>query len=526
MNSGVLQFSLGLATGGFLSPLNSTMSRLTGFIGGMVSLGAITEGVMSAIERGAALEHLSKRTNTSVADLFKLQRGFKAVGMDADAVGGILFKMQKSLGGVNEYGVDTKSIFHRMGLEIDTLKKMNAPQQLAAIAGGLGKLNTTSAASAAGSIFGREGAQQMVQLSRSTGEFAEAMRKAARDAENAARTSASFARLERGLVEIKGHVQTLFAGLAEGLAPSILSIEAMINKMDFTRFGENIGQQVGGIMTAFTQAFKEGKLSELIGDALQLGFDSLLIFAPGMFEKIGYFLLRALESPLAQIQAGMEYALEAGAHAFATSKTFQTIIRAIAPGAGLILGAIGDTGKVDYQQILKDRKEEGVKFNLFGAETGIGDANKDSDKRLAEAGKKFKEKWAGFSSKLGDFQSRAPNAFKLSDIFGTPAKNFKEFQKTGGTKSGVWGPIVDAMSRAPKPKGVDKIGDSLQPTVNHYKPEFTSLEKMGFVMGGGSNPILDLNRRTATAAEKTVALLGKISGQLDGNNGGSVTNQI
>lgn len=505
MNSGILQFSLGLATGGFLSPLNSTMSRLTGFIGGMVSLGAITEGVMSAIERGAALEHLSKRTNTSVADLFKLQRGFKAVGMDADAVGGILFKMQKSLGGVNEYGVDTKSIFHRMGLEIDTLKKMNAPQQLAAIAGALGKLSTTGAASAAGSIFGREGAQQMVQLSRSTGEFAEAMRKAQRDADNMQRNAAGFARLERGLVAIKGKVQSLFAGLAEGLAPSILSIEAMINKMDFTGFGENIGQQLGGIMTAFTQAFKEGKLSELIGDALQLGFDSLVIFAPGMFEKMGYFLLKAFESPLTQIQAGMEYAMtEAMIGPKSGLRAFLNNYSKLIPGLNLGDVLVGK-GQRSFEDYLKDRKEEGVKFNLFGAETGIGDANTDSNKRLAAATEKFKGKWAGFSAKMGDFQSRAPNAFKLSDIFGTPAKNFKEFQKTGGTKSGVWGPIADYMSRAPKPNDTvpPPIG-KLAPKENHYKPEASNLEKMGFIMGGGRiNPMRQVEN-----------LLGKILDKL------------
>jgi hypothetical protein len=71
-----------------------------------------------------------------------------------------------------------------------------------------------------------------------------------------------------------------------------------------------------------------------------------------------------------------------------------------------------------------------------------------------------------------------------------------------------------------------KNADSLEAASNHYKPEATSLEKMGFVMGGGSSPILELNRRTATGVEKTVTLLGKISGQLSGAFGGAATNQL
>jgi hypothetical protein len=40
MNSGVLQFSLGLATGGFLGPLGGAMTGLKSFIAGAVGFGA------------------------------------------------------------------------------------------------------------------------------------------------------------------------------------------------------------------------------------------------------------------------------------------------------------------------------------------------------------------------------------------------------------------------------------------------------------------------------------------------------
>ena len=473
MNSGVLQFSLGLATGGFLSGLNSTVGKLTGFIGGMVSLGAITSGVMSAIERGAALEHLSKRTDTSVASLFELQKGFKAVGIDSESVGPLLFKLQKSLGGVNEYGEDTRSIFHRMGLSVDTLKKMNAPQQIMAIANGLAQLNITGASNAAGGIFGREGAAQMVQLSRSTGEFGEAMRKAQREAQNLQRNAEAFARIERGIDAIKGKVGSLFTGIAEGLAPGIQAIEDQLNAIDLTSVGERIGK----VLTAFAEAFREGKLSELIALSLKTGFEVGVAALPVVLEKIGYMLLKVFETPLLYLQAGMEWVIE---------KAME--------GLGKIPGVNKATGLKDFKadsfdDILKERKQDGLKFNLGSGEFGLDDISSDADERWAEAKKKIK-------------------------TIGSP----------------LMGMIDGLASRAPKLKGANaeakKLGDQLTPSQNHYKNEANSFEKMGFVMGGSANPLLELNRRTASATEKTAQGINKLVGMFGGGTPAGATNQL
>jgi hypothetical protein len=70
--------------------------------------------------------------------------------------------------------------------------------------------------------------------------------------------------------------------------------------------------------------------------------------------------------------------------------------------------------------------------------------------------------------------------------------------------------------RAPKlsPESGSKGGpvdEDLMNQEKHYKPEFTSLEKMGFVMGGANNPMLDYAKRTASAAERSLAFLGQIA---------------
>ena len=454
----------------------------------MVSIGAVTEGVMGAIGKGVELEHLSRRTGESVASLYQLQRGFENAGVEADALGPMLFKLQKSLGGVNEFGQETKSTFFRMGLDIGTLKHMDAPVQFRAVANALQTMNTSARAAAAGAIFGREGAQQFVQLANSLGEFDEGIRRSAKDAGELERIAPIAEKLEQGFKEGKAHVQAFFAGILEGVAPALQSIEDWFNNMDLSGFGQKIGK----VLTAFVEAFKAGRLGELIGESLKFGFDSLLAIAPAMFERLGYFLLKALETPLEYIQAAMEYALEAGAHAFAKSKIFRHIVTAINPVAALGLAYIGDSGAPDFQKILADRKAEGVKFNIGTGEFGLPDIDKDAADRMKAA-----------LAKIGELSK--PLEAMIDGLAGNAGKAT---------------PAAKAVAKA------TGGGDQDLLMKGQYKPEFTALEKMGFVMGGAGNPMLDLTRRTAMASERTNTLLTGMNALLGGSSGAPMTNQI
>ena len=522
MNGGVLQFSLGLTAGGFLGVLDKARAGVGGLaksalslpglgatIGGTIasisSLQAVIGGVFSAIEKGAALEYLSKRTDTSVASLYELQKGFKAVGLDADQVGPMIFKMQKALGGVNEYGEDTRSVFFRLGLSLEDLKRMNAPQQIAKIGAALGKLNSSSAASAAGSIFGREGAANMIQLSHSTDDFAAAMIKAQHDAELFQRNAETFRKLSNSLDQIKNKTNTLFAGMAEGAAPAIQMIVDQLNNIDLS----GVGQQIGKIFTAFTEAFREGRLTELIGLSLKTGFEIGLDYAPAVFEKLGYLLLNIFETPLEYLQAGMTFVIENAMEGWGKLEDiFHRIVNILAAGIewglqklmlglskipklGKALGLEGyqadsfenilkgmndATPKVDrfkadsWSTIIADEKKNGVKFNVGTGEFGLGDINKDADQRLAEARRKMKELSQPLLAMVDGLVARAPKS------------------KASTTPSGQHG------------------GEDLSPTKSQYKPEYTSLEKMGFVMGMAQrNPmkrtedllgqILEVNRK-------------------------------
>jgi hypothetical protein len=265
-------------TGGFLSKIGEAGASVKSFVGSMVSLGAITDGVMHAIENATALEHLHKRTGESVASLVKLQGGFKAAGLSAEDVGPALFYLSKSLGGVNEFGEGTAATFNRMGLSMAKLKAMGAPQAMAAILGSLKAMNQSDATKAASVIFGRGEAGNMLQLARSTGEFAEGMAKAASKANLLQQNAAVFARLNRTMGEIKDHASTMFAGIAVGIAPAMLAVEKKLADLDLAGFGENLGNEI-------TIAFEEVNLGKF-GEYFKLILESAAFDAGNVFGKI------------------------------------------------------------------------------------------------------------------------------------------------------------------------------------------------------------------------------------------------
>jgi hypothetical protein len=487
--AGELKFTLGLVTGGFLSQLGGVDSKVKGFIGSMVSMGAITAGVMHAIETGAGLEHLHKRTGESVGDLVKLQSGFKAAGLSAEDVGATLFFMQKSLGGINEFGQGTANTFNRMGLSMGKLKSMGAPQALAAILGSMKQMNQSDAVKAASVIFGRGESGNMLQLARSSGEFAEGMAKAAAKAAIFQDNSAAFAKLLVTMDQIKGKATVLFAGIAAGLAPALQNVEDMLNGVDLS----GIGTSIGKYLTALTQAFREGSLSDLIAETFKVGLEGAVIFALPILERLGMIILKVFETPLTYLQAGWDYiigqmmgkmiALRRVLHLEATGQFDQGAQAAQ-------LAAIErqhKSGKLSDSEYEKRKKEATTPEQLTPDSWGV------SLQKRKETGVEFGQQ--GFGFKEMDEQA-------ATDMTAAKAK-FADIKK--GFVDMVNG-LASRAPKGPKSENVKKGGSGMAATGN-YTPQFTEIEKMGFVMSRLGNPNAGPADRTANATERMAALM-------------------
>src|ERR1700744_6347185 len=104
MGNGILAFTLGLEGGKFLSVAEKAERGINGIVKEAIKLTGVAalvggaleslkgsanviKGVFDVFERGAALQQLHARTGETVSDLFLLQKGFKAVGLESEGVG-------------------------------------------------------------------------------------------------------------------------------------------------------------------------------------------------------------------------------------------------------------------------------------------------------------------------------------------------------------------------------------------------------------------------------------------------------
>jgi hypothetical protein len=412
--SGILEFTLGLSTGNFLSAIGGASDAVKGFIGGMISLGSIIEGVRSAIDKGAELSHLSRRTGQSIFDLAELEGGFKAAGLAAEEVSPALTMMQRSLGGVNEFGERTDDIFLRMGLRISDLKKMGGLGAFSDIIAALAKLDQNSAMKGAAGIFGRNEGASMVQLSRSTQEFAKGLK----DAESTARL---FDRDGDAFARWKDHIEALKYPL----------LELEIRGAEF--------------VVAFTEAWKGGRISELIAVTITAGFQTAVDLLPTILGRVSDVISNALvrandtwnasvDHTFVNVMSRVEHGIIDKMHGGGPLGSFLKVFT----GAALDQ----DTAR-NHAQVDRELKQQRDTMDVMEA----GDREGFHDKIIAQVAK-----WKT------DMQP-------LSDMIAGYMKTAKDLST--GADSG-------------------ELSQSQQ-----FKFQPTALEKMGFVMGGLGMPAMN-----------------------------------
>jgi hypothetical protein len=289
--SNVLQFSLGLGTGGFLQQIGAAQAGLGRLLGVTVGLGGVMAGVWKTIEHGAALDDLSKVTGETVENLFKLERGFELAGASAGSVQGVLFRLSKALGGVSEMGEPTKDVFAAMGLSLDQLKGKGSAAALSDVLAALARLNRDQAANAASKIFGRGSAQDMLLLANNTGDFAAGMKSASEGAAKMAIHAHAFDQLTDSIKLLKGQLTDLFIGPAGAFADMANSLIAAFEH-----------GQLGNVITlSFNTAFEKSiaYLSSLLANPDF--WSGLYQTGIAVFAKLGTALLQILSGPLEKL---------------------------------------------------------------------------------------------------------------------------------------------------------------------------------------------------------------------------------
>jgi hypothetical protein len=447
MSAGALNFTLGLNSSQFLTALQGALGRLAALTGGALTAGYAMSKLGQAIEQGGKLFDQSRLTGAGVADLYKLGKAFEQIGGSAEAASPMLLKLQRAVG-----GAEGKSAIKALGLDVEALKKQSGAEQIDTIAKAMGKLSATGQAGAAFAIFGREGALDMLSVVRNADDFREAMAAVAKDSKVWADNAGKLDRLGDLMAELRGKINTLWAQAAGGIA-------------DF--------------VDGFKRAMEGMQLDIFIGVSLQAGFEaSVEWFGKAMVAVVGSIKV-VFETMLSDI--GRKTASNGATNAA------QRFLR------NSMMGELAQRtlGALDQSASPEARAGDKIRVKELQAQIAI-----------------LQNEILATSTKGEDFSKKYYEQLGGSFRMAMDASAGFSMGRSGRDALASW--MLQPLG-PPKPPGLGGAGeyDAAAAKEKGYKPEFTNLEKMGFVMGGGSNPMLDAAKRTARGVEQLVKLAGR-----------------
>jgi len=487
--NGILNFALGLNTGGFLMGLSGARAKLLEFTAALFSVDRIYAGFRDAIERGEELKHLSDQTGETVENLYKLQEGFKAVGVDAGQLPEMLLRMQQTLSGLGR-GAVSIPLFGRLGLDIGKLKSMGAADQIEAISTALSKLDKQSATGVASQMFGiQTGAMPFMQIVGSAKAFKAAMADADGEAKVFARNAAIFEKQDATFLRIKGHLAGMFAGFASGIVPLLQQGADWIQKWDdkLVQFGEHAARIVRGII----EAFKEGKIGEL----LELTFGAAVEFMTNLIAgTLGTsdFWTGIFDVMVASFTTGF----------LAMAKMMASL--------GTIMDAAMDTAFQNFAQGV-GKTPLGRLLGLSGFKANSFEQNYQALAATRAPGQEFFDSLIKDAGKLGD---RGITLVERALQHGFANSGGPEQTALINLLHSLMGGASGTNTPPPPPPGTP-----LTNTTYTYTPEVDAFQKMGFVMRGGSvNPATEIQRGIRDNTQKMVGLLQTTVQLLDTNS--------
>ncbi|MBI5770853.1 MAG: hypothetical protein HZA93_23955 [Verrucomicrobia bacterium] len=500
-----LAATMSLNAGAFSGPLNQVRASLGGVLGQLRNLGpaitlagaafagfrtaqAAVREFMHAFDEGAGLAKLSRMTGESVKDLTILQRAFELAEVPAANVQGALVMLQKSLGGVNEQGQPTKVIFDQLGLSIHNLQQLSAPEQFARIGEKLRALPSAAQRTAAAmAIFGRSGAEMLAVLN-----DPDAMSDALRDASQLGaiyqRNAQVFARVGNTISSIKTQLATLWAGIAEGAAPLFNATLEWVRSLNLSQIGADIGR----FLNAIPNAFRQGKLSEMLSLTLQVGFaKGINYFTAGMTAVVNNF--GALFSAQMEVFRTIPDVLVGAAGAFGGAM-LKALTKPLSYVQATFEKIFNPTDRTPIAEIARKIQEEG------GPRFGFGFGSMTAGDIMKESQSQFGGGLGNMAKAISNYFTQMGSAFRgiaVTDITGAGELSKKLSEMIAGLI-----PETAELAAAAK----QASGPGLAATAAG-RIESDRLAKIGGFIGGAGGPALDYARRTAIATERMLGVI-------------------
>ncbi len=247
-----------------------------GFAAAAAAAAGLAVGVKGALDLGGALSDLSTRTGVAAGELRILQEAFARNGLSAEQVGPAINKMQRALVEAGEKGGETARVFDTLGLNLNSLRGMDASSQFSAIGDAINALPDPAArAAAAMQLFGRSGGE-MLTLFANSGAMAEAARSVGDQADILTRNANLFDQASDILGSVATKMQGFFVGVADTLVPALMPLLEAADGIDLSGLGQDLGNAIAFGLTIITS----GNLGNMLTAQLKLSgaqFVNLLV---------------------------------------------------------------------------------------------------------------------------------------------------------------------------------------------------------------------------------------------------------
>lgn len=469
---------------------------------GVGSITAIMSGMKGALDLGSEMVDLSNRTGVAVESLYGLRLAFKDAGVDAEKLGPAVNKMQKALASAVGGGKEG-DVLKSLGLDPQSLASMDSGQAFARIGNAIAQLpNSVERSAAAMALFGKSGGE-LLQV------FMDPNFKEAGNISEAARllgeNAATFDRASDALGRSGSKVSGFFIGVGSQVVPQLNAAVAAFERLDLA----SAGKDVGGAVSVLIQALIQGQMGKLIWLDLKVAFENAINFlAGGLFVLFGSIpaqmaiILTILTSGLAVLN---ETSFWTGLGA-----TLMSFVNSFNAG---LLGGIAS--------LINEMRN----IPLIGGSIGKGaDA---IDQKAAEFRNLAMQQGSGGYDKLQTVNQNFRNQVADSIALATSdfAKKFQSVDLFGGGSGqeldSLISTLYDAGAAANAAARAENAGRKpAQSTFNGaeigqvakqsiFADSLAKIGGGGISVGGGSNPILEENKRQTSLLQSINQNLAK-----------------
>ena len=325
------------ASAGITRHFGKIATAVVGIGAAFIGVRAAVQAFSSAIAMGGELDDLTKRTGLAAGEILLLQKAFELGGSSADAVGGTIDRLRRSIVQAgNESSAQAES-FSALGLSVSELKNLTPTEQLEKVASAIMRVGNDSQRSAiAMDIFGKSGGELVPLFSNFAGELEKARGYLGSTPQIMTRVSETFADLGDNFVAIGEKGKEFAAGLLEQIAPALVDVTTRLANIDAAGFGAKLSEYAASTLAWFTETFKLSTALSQIETAIKAITEGE--FGEGlslMFMTARNTALNAINEVVAMAMAAVQTVGEAMRSLFAPSSTTMAFIE----GSFQMLGA-------------------------------------------------------------------------------------------------------------------------------------------------------------------------------------------